>query len=156
MATLTDASPVVLPSFDSSIGFLLNKASQLVNAQLDAELVPYQLTGRSYGVLKYIEAHGSESQQLIGERLRIDRTTMVTIVDELEALDLVTRKRDTRDRRRYALTLSDHGRQTLRSGLSTVESKVTNDFMSSVENRDRETFAEVLVALVTNAGYRIP
>lgn len=156
VTTSGEGSAVLLPSFDRSVGFLLSKASQLLNAQFETELAPYSLTGRSYGVLKFIESNGSESQHRIGEWLRIDRTTMVTIVDDLEALGLVTRIRDTKDRRRYAVTLTESGRQTLRSGLSTVESKVNNDFLSSVDDKDRETFIKVLVSLVSSAGYRIP
>ena len=40
-----------------------------------------------------------------GEKLAIDRTTMVGLVDELEGRRLVERRRDLEDRRRYALAL---------------------------------------------------
>ena len=45
--------------------------------------------------------------------MRVDRTTMVAIVDELEAAGLVDRQRNPEDRRAYALVATDAGREWL-------------------------------------------
>ena len=42
--------------------------------------------------------------------MRVDRTTMVAIVDELEAAGFVDRQRNPEDRRAYALEATDAGR----------------------------------------------
>jgi DNA-binding MarR family transcriptional regulator len=47
---------------------------------------------------------GSLSQQAIGERLRIDRTTMVALIDDLERGGYVKRERNPHDRRAYVIT----------------------------------------------------
>jgi DNA-binding MarR family transcriptional regulator len=54
------------------------------------------------------------SQQELSERLLVNRTIMVRLVDRLEAAGLVRRDRNPRDRRSYALVLTARGRQVLR------------------------------------------
>jgi len=149
-------APVFPSSFERSVGFLLNKAGQLLTAQFEKELAPYGLGARNYGVLKYIDVNGSDSQQRIGESLRIDRSTMVTLIDELEEAGYVARVRDQHDRRRYAVTLTAYGKRKLRSGLALLEEKVTDRFLADVSAEDRARFEGTLVALVTKAGYALP
>jgi DNA-binding MarR family transcriptional regulator len=49
------------------------------------------------------------SQQAIGEALRIDRTTMVSLIDTLERFGLVRRERNPADRRAYSIRLTAEG-----------------------------------------------
>jgi DNA-binding MarR family transcriptional regulator len=64
-------------------------------------------------VLAAVDELGPASQRLLGDRLAINRTVMVQIVDRLEADGLVVRNRDRRDRRSYAVELSAAGRRAL-------------------------------------------
>ena len=65
------------------------------------------------------------SQVEMGERLGIDRNTMVLLLDDLEARGLVTRRRDPRDRRAHLVSLTDAGRDVLAQ--STALARRTND-----------------------------
>jgi len=56
-------------------------------------------------------ADESCSQQLLARRLGISEQAILQIVDDLESADRVVRGRDPRDRRRYALRLTDAGQQ---------------------------------------------
>jgi DNA-binding MarR family transcriptional regulator len=53
------------------------------------------------------------SQQALAERLDILPSRVVTLIDELEAKDLIKRQRSKTDRRAYALVLTKRGQQTL-------------------------------------------
>ncbi|WP_328396447.1 MarR family winged helix-turn-helix transcriptional regulator [Nocardia sp. NBC_00416] len=64
-------------------------------------------------VLKMLDAVGPRSQQALGAELRIDRSVMVGIADELERSGYVRRERDPEDRRAYAVTLTAAGRRAL-------------------------------------------
>lgn len=143
-----NGSPTLPPNFASSIGFLLNKAGQLLTAQFENELEPYGLSARNWGILRFIDDHGSRSQQYIGEHLRIDRSTMVTLVDELERMGYVVRVRDRADRRRYAVTLTEYGESQLRGGLDSVEGKVTKQFLAPISEQSRERLISILISLV--------
>lgn len=48
-------------------------------------------------------------QKEIGERLQIDRNTMVSLIDELEEHHFVDRIRDPHDRRAYAISITEQG-----------------------------------------------
>ncbi len=67
-----------------------------------------------------LDAEGPLSQQRLAERQGVDRTTMVAIVDELERAGAVERRRDSSDRRAYALHMTRKGRRLLSAGHSAV------------------------------------
>lgn len=64
-------------------------------------------------VLKMLAAVGPRSQQVLSEELRIDRSVMVGIADDLEEAGHVRRERDPEDRRAYAVTITAAGRRAL-------------------------------------------
>src|SRR5215469_10428787 len=84
--------------FQTSIGFLLNKAAQILLDEFESGLRPFKLNAREFGVLLFIDENGGQSQQQIATSLWIDRTTMVAIIDNLERAGYVVRVRDPQDR----------------------------------------------------------
>ena len=62
------------------------------------------------GALQTIAAHQPLSQRELSERLGLDPSDTVAVVDILESAGYVSRDRDPSDRRRHALTLSADGR----------------------------------------------
>jgi DNA-binding MarR family transcriptional regulator len=94
-------------------GFLLARAHLRSHALFQDALAPLALTPKSFGSLAVIAEHGPLSQAALGELLRIDRTTMVAVVDELERAGYVTRGRDAADRRVHSLLITPAGRRVL-------------------------------------------
>ena len=68
------------------------------------------LTIKHFGCLTVIADEGRLSQSGLCTRMRVDRTTMVAIVDDLEAAGFVERQRNPVDRRAYALDGDGRGR----------------------------------------------
>ena len=60
-----------------------------------------------------LQAEGPLSQRRLAERQGIDRTTMVAVVDELERLGAVERRKDPGDRRANALHITPQGGRLL-------------------------------------------
>src|SRR3954471_23037270 len=75
---------------------------------------------RDAGVLITLES-GPTSQQDLVERLNVNRTVMVKLIDSLEARGLVTRLRNPEDRRAYALQATPAGAETLAELLPQME-----------------------------------
>ena len=71
------------------------------------------VSGRELGVLLLLDGRDPESQQQAAGRLGVDRTTMVGLLDGLEAKGLVARRADAGDRRRNVLELTADGQKTL-------------------------------------------
>lgn len=92
------------------LGFLLNHLGDVLRDDTREHLAPFGLSVRDYGLLWQLDTNGPLSQRELGQRHRIDRTTVVAVVDRLEARRLVTRSADPTDRRRHAITLTETGR----------------------------------------------
>ena len=64
-------------------------------------------------MLLLLQSREPESQQQAATRLQVDRTTMVGMLDALEAKGLVARQAAGEDRRRNVVVLTEAGHQTL-------------------------------------------
>lgn len=89
------------------------------------------------GVLSSLAEFGPSAQRDLSIRLRIDASDLVSVLDDLEDEGLVRRERDTRDRRRYAVTLTTAGRDRLVHRLAI--SRETDDRLLAPLNEEERT-----------------
>jgi DNA-binding MarR family transcriptional regulator len=108
------------PALADKAGFLIAKTHALFHTEADRLLGHGPLGIKAFACLTVIEDEGPLSQQLLGARMRIDRTTIVAVVDALEEAGLVERARDPGDRRAYALQITADGRRWLRGATRKV------------------------------------
>jgi DNA-binding MarR family transcriptional regulator len=102
----------ISPALAAQPGFLLRVAAVEAERRW-AEALPAGLTPRLHLVLASLAASGPFSQQQLADRLSINRTVMVSVVDELQDKGLVQRARNPADRRSYALAITVDGRRAL-------------------------------------------
>jgi len=95
------------------LGPLLGRAHEAHRRLSLQALAPLGLSVKAVGAMTVLEAEGPLSQRRLAERQGIDRTTMVAVVDELERLGAVERRRDPGDRRANALRLTASGQRLL-------------------------------------------
>ena len=100
-------------TLNSSFGFMLAKAAQKVANIAQEGLAPLQLDNRQVGLLATIKKYEPVTQTRISKLLRIDRTTMVALIDDLENRGLVVRTESSQDRRINNLTLTAKGTEIL-------------------------------------------
>lgn len=101
---------------DVSLYHLLKHAQLRLASVTASALEPHGITGRELAVLRVLAGHEPASQQQAAQRLGVDRTTMVGLLDGLEAKGLVARQPDAGDRRRNVVALTGAGQQALRTG----------------------------------------
>jgi DNA-binding MarR family transcriptional regulator len=94
-----------------------------------------------------LEAAGPLSQQEIGRRLAVDRSTMVHIIDVLEHRGLVARSRDLHDRRAYAIELTDPGRSLLVDRLHPLTAEVHSGVVGRLTPEDGAHLNRILSQL---------
>jgi DNA-binding MarR family transcriptional regulator len=100
----------------------LLKHAQLRLAELTAAaLAPSEVSGRELAVLLVITAEPPASQLEIATGMRVDRTTMVALIDELERKGLVERRPDPADRRRNVVALTRAGHTTTRRAAAAAD-----------------------------------
>lgn len=91
-----------------AVGFLLQRAQRQAHEIAAREMTP-DSHPRDYALLSAIAGLNTVSQQELAQRLHINRTLMVKLIDKLEAQGWVARERDPADRRRYALVVTPEG-----------------------------------------------
>ena len=93
------------------IGHQLVGLAMRFRADCEQALKHLDLQPREFGLLNEVVVHEGQTQAQIGQRLGIDRTTMVAMVDRLAAADWLERTPDPRDRRAYRLVVTAKGLQ---------------------------------------------
>jgi DNA-binding MarR family transcriptional regulator len=92
------------------------RAHQILLAQLDTLLKPYDLTFARYEalVLLTFSRTGALPLSKIGERLMVHPTSVTNTVDRLERAGLVRRMRNPKDGRGVLAEITDAGREVVR------------------------------------------
>src|SRR3954452_3335596 len=106
-----DASPA--RHLSRRAGFLLAQLGTHAHRRLAERLAGLDLHPRHFGMLSHLAASEGRSQQALSIALRIHRSAVVALVDDLEHRGLVERRRDPVDRRAYTLYLTPPGRDVL-------------------------------------------
>jgi len=117
-------------------------------SRLAAEsLEPLGIDARDYGVLALIAELGPLSQQALAELLHVDRSTMVSLVDELEERELVRRRRNPSDRRAYAIDATPAGLKTQEQA-ALLLAECERHFLTPLTRDEQRTFYDLLARLV--------
>ncbi|HYW51007.1 MAG TPA: MarR family transcriptional regulator [Gemmatimonadaceae bacterium] len=137
--------PIVRAARDthSYLGFLLSQHAGALNRATAEALLPFRIVPRSLGVLEAIAARGPLSQREIGDICRIDRTTMVAIIDELEAAALVARAVDPENRRAHLVRLTRRAASVLRGARGAAQ-KAEDRHCVSLSQTERALLSSML------------
>lgn len=135
------------PELSRNLVYLL-KHAHLRMAELTTEaLTPYGIDGRELGVLLALDGREPASQQQAAQRLGIDRTTMVAMLDALEDKGLVLRRPHAQDRRRNVVELTEAGREALQAAIDASDA-AEREFLAPLTPRAAEGLRNSLQTLV--------
>lgn len=147
------SEPPVAPALSApalltrSSAFLLARIGAVTRERFGALLEPMGLNPRLFGVINVVSAEPGIIQQRLGHALRIDPSTMVALLDELEALGLVERRAHPDDRRARAVHLTAKGRATLRRARERAGA-LQEEILAPLAGSEREALHALLVKLV--------
>jgi DNA-binding MarR family transcriptional regulator len=137
-------------------GYLLRtaflRASAIAARRFEAGTHP-----RDAGVLITLINSGPVSQQELVERLDVNRTLMVKLIDSLEQRGLVMRVRNPDDRRAYALHPTTLGREALAQMLPTMAEAEAElaEHLSAEEVERLKELLRPLIAAPADLGQRL-
>jgi DNA-binding MarR family transcriptional regulator len=100
---------------DRSPLHLLHRVRQCAGELFHAQMAGIDLTERQYVVLVAAAHRDGSSQQEIIESTGIGRSTVSQVVQTMIRKGLLKRRRTREDARAYAITLTDYGRDVLKS-----------------------------------------
>jgi DNA-binding MarR family transcriptional regulator len=142
---MSDGLPDALAS---RLGYLLKHAQQRLVQAAAPVMTEFGIDGRELAVLTVLAAGHPLSQQEAAEQLGVDRTTMVALVDALEAKGLVERQRSPQDRRKNIVLLTQAGSDCLR-GAGAARDEVEREFLAPLGDTLGRQFVRALQILAS-------
>jgi DNA-binding MarR family transcriptional regulator len=128
------------------VGFLLTRLGRTQSSRFAKGLEPLGLRPASFAVLNFAALAEGSSQQQLGERLALDPSGLVALIDELEEQGLLERRRDPDDRRRHAVHPTAKGRRTLARARAVAREREA-ELLAPLSAEEAEQFRALLLKL---------
>jgi MarR family transcriptional regulator, lower aerobic nicotinate degradation pathway regulator len=139
------------PSMRDRVPFLLYRAAELSHQMANAMLARIQLTARQVGILTLVTEWEPMTQKALGDMLRIDRTTMVSLIDDLERKGYVVRRRHPRDRRAFLVQPTPSGCAAKVRAVAILDEQQSR-FLAPLTSAEREQLGTLLKRLQRPPG----
>lgn len=121
----------------------LSVFSDIISALKTLDLRPVDLSA-----LVMIKEHKNIRQNIIGEKLNMQKPNVVSLIDSLQNRGLISRIQDKKDRRANILCLTPNGEALLEKGLKAQEAH-KNRQMQKLQGMDVENFTKCLKLLTS-------
>jgi MarR family transcriptional regulator, transcriptional regulator for hemolysin len=127
-----------------SFGSLLARAARQWRRSADIRLQPFDLTEATWLPLVHIaRAPEAPRQKDLAASMSLDGSSVVRLLDNLEAAGLIRRKEGETDRRAKIILLTPRGR-AIADKVETVARRIRADALAGLSDRDIETTVRVL------------
>jgi DNA-binding MarR family transcriptional regulator len=142
-----EAKPPVLPAeLLASTVFLLARVGMTIKLRAIGDLEQEGFSIYQYSVLALLSEEPRTSQATIADALNIDRSQLVSVLDDLEERGLVERRRDPSDRRRHTVSLTKEGKRQL-GRLRSIVKRIEDSFLEGVGERERAALHDTLLKI---------
>ncbi len=145
-----DSAAAAREAVSSHVGFLLNRAHRRFRAATLAALDGSGLNPGHVAILGALSSTDGLSQARLTEITGIEKSSMVILVDALEAERWVTRRAHPDDRRAHAVALTASGRRRLRT-LGPRLLAAEEALLATFEPRERDRLVALLRRFVDDA-----
>jgi DNA-binding MarR family transcriptional regulator len=136
---------------DEQIGGQLYLAHRYARAAANRALQAHDVELRHVGVLDAIAKTGPLSQRELIDRLQVDKSSMVHIVDELERQGLAERRRNERDRRSHAVHITPAGAKRLAAAQAS-SAEVMAGLLAPLSAAERRLLHDLLARFIDRAA----
>jgi MarR family transcriptional regulator, transcriptional regulator for hemolysin len=149
-----DSAPAVATEcLSNNLGWLLDRAENVLASELALALEPLGLSSRRYCVLA--TALGQDRTQIeLANLIGLDKTTMVATVDALEEAGLAERRPSSQDRRVRVIAVTKAGGKKVAEARKLIE-QVQADVLARLPAREREALLSGLSRLVAEGPSKL-
>jgi MarR family transcriptional regulator for hemolysin len=137
------ARPSSEPPVTEFVGQLFFRLWRATHTRTADVLATVGLTPALVALLNVIGAREGAIQQELGSALGIDRSTMVSLVDQLEAAQLARRRPSATDRRAREVTITPKGRRLLQKARRLI-SQVEDEILAGLTADERRELLGLL------------
>ncbi len=129
-------------------GFLLSQSGRLIREKLINALKPVGIAPQELAILRLlVVSHKAMSQQALGVKCNLDKTTVTELVDGLEGQVYVRRQISTKDRRSRVVSITANGRRILNRA-EKLAATAESDFTSLMTEREWTTVRKCLIRFI--------
>jgi DNA-binding MarR family transcriptional regulator len=127
---------------------LLTRLAKQVYRRSSEELLGIHM--RLLMALSYVRDHDCAPQQELAEALCMDANNVVLLLNELEDLGYIARRRDPHDRRRHLVALTEEGSRALTSA-ERAQATIEDDVLSALDPSERAILWQLLTRALQGA-----
>ncbi|MBQ1019447.1 winged helix-turn-helix transcriptional regulator [Micromonospora sp. D93] len=124
-------------------GALLDHLARRMRLRSESVLAPLGLRPRHLVALTVLRAGGGTGQQALAAILEMDSTNIVGLLNDLEAKQLIERRRSPEDRRRHVVELTEDGTKRL-SEAECALAGAEDEVLGALDPAERETLYKLL------------
>jgi MarR family transcriptional regulator, lower aerobic nicotinate degradation pathway regulator len=147
------------PSTDGAVvefaGQLLFRLWRVSHTRTAEALESLGLTTALFALLNVLATHKGANQQELGAAMGIDPSTMVSLIDQLEAAGLAERRPRPTDRRAREVVVTPKGRRVLKQARRLVK-KVEDDVLRGLNGAERRQVVALLRRALDSAPPQSP
>ncbi len=129
------------------LSWLLHRAAQRLAEAVQAEAARHGIGMRAQLVLTALTQEAGRTQLALGSDLAVDKTTLTTELDRLEACGLVERRPDPKDRRVRIPEITETGRKCQADAAAAIED-ITDRQAAVLSPAEREFLESCLRRLI--------
>ena len=143
---MAGAAPKLAERQVVDLSFLLSHASHVLATRMAAAFAEAGMTPRAYCVLNHAMS-GEYTQIELAKLSDLDKTTMVSTLDELEHAGYAVRRPSPADRRARIVTVSPAGAEAVAAGRR-IADRVHGEVLNTLPAEQRRAFVAALTGLV--------
>jgi DNA-binding MarR family transcriptional regulator len=137
-------NPMAVDTSPGTVVMLLRLAKVIHKRSTDERL---GIKLRQLMLLSYLRKGAPALQQQLCESLWLDPNNCVLLLNELEEMGYVERRRDPADRRRHMVDITDEGRVALERA-ERAQEEIGDELLSALSDDDRATLRSLLSRVV--------
>ncbi|CCD41396.1 Transcriptional regulator, MarR family [Candidatus Paraburkholderia kirkii UZHbot1] len=134
---------------ETSLGYYLAKARNVLVARTDQALRPLELTSQQIGVILLLASGRARTPLELSREMSYDSGSMTRMLDRLEKKGFVSRTRSELDRRMVELNLTARGREAAER-LPVIGAAVLNEQLHGFSRAELDSLVGMLARIIGN------
>ena len=147
---ITDARAINYDVLPDLLGYQLRRAQLGAFQTFTRHLQAMQVTPTQFAVVALVGANKGLTQRALATAVGTDQSSLVSLLDKLQARGWVERRRSERDRRYHVLTLTAAGVTQLRQ-LKRAVRRQDDKLSAALDATERATLMDLLARLNNHA-----
>ena len=137
---------------DPSLGYQIRYLYRAFVKALAVELGPYAITTSQWSALRVLWQADGISQVALAQRMLVEKASLTSVLDAMEAGGLISRTRDANDRRKVNIRVTQAGRG-LKNKLLPIGAKINKRATQALSAADVKELRRLLARVKTNIEF---